>query len=123
VPDGLPVIVADEAYLADAIGRLMENAIKFSKPESEWVRVRARAKKGVLYIRVEDRGVGIRESEMASLFNVFQQIDRAKQEQQGTGSGLAICKGIIELHGGRVTVESKYGVGSAFTIMLPLKSR
>ena len=121
VPDGLPELVVDEGYLADAIGRLMQNAIKFSQPNSKWVRLSARAIDGILRISVQDQGIGIKESELKSLFNVFHQIDRAKQEQQGTGSGLAICQGIVAMHGGFVLVESEYGVGSTFTIELPLQ--
>jgi two-component system sensor histidine kinase/response regulator len=121
IPEGLPGILADEAYLSDAVGRLIENAIKFSTPESEWVRVKASADETHLRVTVEDQGVGIQTDEMERLFNVFHQIDRAKQEQQGTGSGLAICSAFVELHGGNVTVDSKPGEGSAFTILLPLQ--
>jgi two-component system sensor histidine kinase/response regulator len=120
VPDGLAPVVADEVYLANAIGRLLDNAIKFSKPTSEWVRVRAEADRASLRLSVQDQGVGIRQEELDSLFTLFHQIDRPKQEQQGTGSGLAICKGIVEIHGGRVEVASEQGVGSTFTIRLPL---
>jgi signal transduction histidine kinase len=119
VPEDLPPLLADEIYLSDAIGRLLENAIKFSKPTSEWVRFTAEANDTWLRIAIQDQGIGIREEARASLFNVFHQIDRAKQEQQGTGSGLAICKGVVELHGGRVIVESEYGVGSTFTVEVP----
>jgi signal transduction histidine kinase len=121
VPDELPELVVDEGYLADSIGRLMQNAIKFSQPNSKWVHFRARATGDKLLISVQDQGIGIKESELANLFNVFHQIDRAKQEQQGTGSGLAICGGIVAMHGGVVHVESEYGVGSTFTIELPLQ--
>lgn len=120
VPDGLPPVMADEIYLANAIGRLLENAIKFSKPTSEWVRIQARAEGGSLRICVEDQGVGIRQKDLDSLFVLFRQVDRPRQEQQGTGSGLAICKGIVEIHGGRVQAASQCGVGSTFTIDLPL---
>ena len=120
VPKNLPAIVADETFLGDAIGRLLDNAIKFSKLDSEWVILKAEAESGNLRVIVEDQGIGIPESELASLFSVFYQIDRAKREQQGTGSGLAICKGLVALHDGRVTVKSEQGVGSVFTIELPI---
>jgi two-component system sensor histidine kinase/response regulator len=120
VPDGLPPVLADEVYLANAIGRLLDNAVKFSKPTSERIRVWAEADGTSLRLSVEDQGVGIRQEELVSLFALFRQIDRPKQEQQGTGSGLAICKGIVEIHGGEVEVASVYGVGSTFTIQLPL---
>jgi signal transduction histidine kinase len=120
VPDGLPPVLADEVYLANAIGRLLDNAVKFSKPTSERIRVWAEADGTSLRLSVEDQGVGIRQEELVSLFALFRQIDRPKQEQQGTGSGLAICRGIVEIHGGKVEVDSVYGVGSTFTIQLPL---
>ena len=121
IPDDLPPLVADEAYLSDAIGRLIDNAIRFSKEESEWVRVSARAEEERLIISVHDQGEGIEEKDLGGLFDVFYQIDRAKREQQGSGSGLAICKGIVSVHGGDVGVESEYGKGSTFWISLPLE--
>jgi two-component system sensor histidine kinase/response regulator len=120
VPDGLPHIVVDEAYLSDAIGRLLENAIKFSDSDSKWVRFSADVDQGQLVIRVQDRGIGIADEDLTRLFDVFHQIDRAKREQQGTGSGLAICRGIVELHGGSLQVESELGSGSIFSLVLPL---
>jgi len=122
VPDGLPPLVVDEAYLSDAIGRLLENAIKFSEPHSEWVRFSADVEGGKFMIRVQDQGVGIAREELDRLFDVFHQIDRAKREQQGTGSGLAICRGIVEMHGGQLDVESETGQGSTFSLLLPLAS-
>ena len=120
VPDGLPPVVVDETYIADAIGRLLENAIKFSRDESKYVRFSAIPDDGAIVISVEDQGVGIEESELNELFNVFHQIDRAKQEQQGTGSGLAICSGLIDIHGGSLRVDSELGVGSVFSVRLPV---
>lgn len=120
IPDALPQLEVDELYLADAIGRLLDNAIKFSRPDSGWVRVKAEVQGDSLCIGIEDRGMGLREQELESVFNALHQIDRATREQQGTGSGLAICRGLVELHGGRVLAESRFGEGSLFTIELPL---
>jgi signal transduction histidine kinase len=120
VPEGLPTILADEVYLGDALGRLLDNAVKFSRPDGRQIRFTAEAAGDALRISVEDEGVGMRPEDLGLLFKMFRQIDRKKQEQQGTGSGLAICKGIVELHGGRVGVTSQPGVGSTFTVELPL---
>ncbi|MEW6566882.1 MAG: response regulator [Chloroflexota bacterium] len=120
VPDDLPTVMADEVFLVDAIGRLLENAVKFSRTTSRQIWLRAGASADWVWIEVEDQGVGIRQQEIASLFDLFHQINRQKQEQQGTGSGLAICKGLVELHGGTVGVRSQAGVGSTFRIELPI---
>ena len=121
IPEELPPLVVDEAYFSDAIGRLLDNAIKFSTDESEWIRFSAEAKGDRLILRVQDQGQGIREQDLGGLFDVFYQIDRAKREQQGSGSGLAICKGIIGVHGGDVGVESEFGKGSTFWVSLPFE--
>jgi signal transduction histidine kinase len=120
VPDGLPPVIVDEAYLRDAIGRLLDNAIKFSTKSSEFIEFRAKVEGDQLLISIEDQGMGIQAPELETIFNVFHQIDRARLEQQGTGSGLAICKGIVELHGGSVDVHSEQGQGSVFTLSIPL---
>lgn len=120
IPDDLPAVIGDEALLADAISRLLDNAIKFSRPESQKVWMRGGVAGGQVWVEVEDEGVGIPPEEMPGLFDLFHQIDRQKREQQGTGSGLAICKGLVEIHGGRVTARSQPGRGSTFRIELPL---
>jgi signal transduction histidine kinase len=115
----LPPILADREFLADAIGRLTDNAIKFSKPEGGTVTLRARAEDARVCIEVADQGVGIRAAELEKIFDLFYQIDRAKQEQQGTGSGLTIVHEIAKLHGGALVVSSQFGEGSVFTLRFP----
>ena len=119
VPDELPPFVVDEAYLSNAIRRLMDNAIKFSTEKSEKISFSAKSSNGEVVIRIEDEGMGISEDDIGKLFNIFHQIDRAKSEQQGTGSGLAIVKGIVRVHGGEIHVQSVEGKGSTFRVILP----
>lgn len=121
VPDDLPSFVIDEAFMSNAIQRLMDNAIKFSNETSDKVTFSAREDNGDLLISIIDEGVGIPDEGLANLFNIFHQIDRAKNEQQGTGSGLAIVNGIIDIHGGRIEVESEEGKGSTFKVYIPLE--
>lgn len=119
LPPDLPPVEADPHMLANGLGRLVDNAIKFSKKAGGTVTVSAAADDSWVWITIRDQGVGIEPEGMARLFDVFSQINRAKQEQQGSGSGLAIAQGIARLHGGRIHAESQPGVGSAFTLELP----
>ena len=120
VDEDLPAFVVDETYLSDALRRLLDNAIKFSKEASTQVSFTAKAADGHIQIVISDEGIGIPEDELDQLFDIFHQIDRAKNEQQGTGSGLAIAKGIIELHGGEIEVKSELGMGTTMLIQLPI---
>jgi signal transduction histidine kinase len=120
VPDELPSFVVDEVYLSNAIRRLLDNAIKFSNEKSEKVSFAAHEENGEIVIQFVDKGIGIPEEDVDNLFNIFHQIDRAKSEQQGTGSGLAIVKGMVEIHGGRIEVVSQLGVGSTFKVFIPV---
>jgi signal transduction histidine kinase len=115
----LPVILADREYLLDAICRLLDNAIKFSRKAGGQVRLCAGPGGRGLLIQVIDQGIGMPASELDKIFDVFYQIDRAKMEQQGSGSGLAIAHSIIRLHGGELTAFSQLDQGSTFTIDLP----
>lgn len=120
VPDSLPAVQLCEPFFVDALGRLLDNAIKFSRGKGKSVWVDARVAGDWVEISVTDEGIGIRLEEIPHLFERFRQIDREQLEQQGVGLGLAIARELIRLHGGEITVESIYGAGSCFTIRLPL---
>jgi len=120
---GLRPVVADSDYLVDAIGRLIGNAIKFSPKGADPIVVSADMAGDMLRIAVSDHGVGIPPEAMGGLFQVLYQVDRDKMEQQGSGSGLAITKAIVMLHGGEIQAESEPNVGSTFTILLPVTKR
>jgi signal transduction histidine kinase len=119
VQGDLPPFVADREYLMIALAQLVNNAIKFSPPNTPII-LGARAANGEISLSVTDYGRGIPEAEIAAIWETFYQVNRAHHEDQGTGSGLAIVQGIARMHGGRVHVESEAGVGSTFTIILPL---
>jgi signal transduction histidine kinase len=120
VDTDLPPVRLCEPYFVNALGRLIENGIKFSRHEGKKVRIGARAveEKWVM-VAVADDGVGISPDQQEHLFERFRQINREQQEQQGTGLGLAIAQELIHLHGGKIVFKSTPGKGSTFTILLP----
>jgi signal transduction histidine kinase len=120
VKPNLPPVQLCEPLLADALGRLIENAIKFCQAVGKRITVSTRGTLDGLEIAVADEGPGIPPDEIPHLFERFRQIDREKMEQQGVGLGLAVAQGVIQLHGGEITVASTVGEGSTFTIRLPL---
>ncbi|MBN2390509.1 MAG: response regulator [Anaerolineae bacterium] len=119
VTPNLPSVLVYDSFFTDALGRLIDNALKFSRNKGERVTVSAEAVDGWVVIAVTDEGVGISPQGVARLFERFRQIDREKMEQQGTGLGLSIVKALITCMEGEVGVESELGLGSTFTIRLP----
>lgn len=119
--DNLPEVTADERRIKQVLVNLLSNAIKFT-PEGGKITLRAgMTNKGAIFIAVEDSGEGIREEDIGKLFKPFAQLESAyHKKHQGTGLGLALCKKIIELHGGTIDLKSTYGRGSCFTICLPV---
>jgi signal transduction histidine kinase len=98
---------------------LVGNAIKFT--DAGEVAIKAEANNGSFYVSVHDTGPGISAADQAKLFQEFQQADNAiTKKKGGTGLGLAISKRIIEMHGGKIWVESEPGKGSTFAFTLPV---
>jgi signal transduction histidine kinase len=117
-PD-LPPVCLHPPYFANALGRLIDNAIKFSHEADDRVIVSARRVRDWVEVAVSDEGVGIPAEKIPTLFERFRQIGRQEMEQQGMGLGLVIARRLIDLHHGEITVESTAGRGSTFTIRLP----
>jgi len=116
----LPAGRADERRLTQVLLNLVGNAIKFT--DTGEVRIMARARNGSFDLSVSDTGPGISEANQAKLFQQFQQADNSiTRKKGGTGLGLAISKRIIEMHGGRIWVESVLGQGSTFSCTLPVR--
>ena len=120
VEPNLPPVRLCEPFFVDALGRLVDNGIKFSLREEKRVTVTARTADGWVEIAVSDKGVGIPPHEIPHIFERFRQIDRDRMEQQGVGLGLSIARELIRMHGGEILVESQPGEGSTFTIRLPV---
>jgi signal transduction histidine kinase len=121
-PD-LPDVPVDPAAIKQALANLVDNAIKYSG-EHRRLRVGARLDGGHVLIEVADGGVGIPAAETQRIFEKFYRIGRSEtQGRRGSGVGLALVKHIVEAHGGRVSVDSRVGEGSRFTLHLPVDAR
>lgn len=120
VASQLPPVRIYEEFFLDALTRLTDNAIKFSRQEPKLVFMRLYADQETVYLEVEDRGIGIAKENLPLIFRRLQQVDRQRIEQQGSGMGLFIARSFIRLHGGDITVQSELGKGSTFTISLPV---
>jgi two-component system phosphate regulon sensor histidine kinase PhoR len=111
--------MVDPVLLEQAVVNLLDNAVKYSDPEKQ-VRLLARAVDKEIQIQVQDHGIGIEKKHLPRLFERFYRVDKARSRALGgTGLGLAIVKHIAQAHGGHITVESRLGEGSLFTIHLP----
>ena len=120
VDDRLGTIRADERKVKQVLLNLLSNALKFT-PEGGKVDVRAREKAGAAEVSVADTGVGISPEDQQAVFEEFRQVGASSKKSEGTGLGLAISRKLIELHGGRLWLESALGAGSTFTFTLPLE--
>jgi signal transduction histidine kinase len=121
IPGGMRPIEADLTLLRQAVANLVDNAIKYTQPGGR-VTLHARQHDGRQVISIEDSGVGIAPTDQARLFEKFYRARRSETlREKGSGLGLAIVKSVAEQHGGRVTVESRLGVGSTFTLELPAR--
>ena len=121
LPGDMPAGRGDERRIAQVLFNLVGNAIKFT--DKGGVRIAAKAAGSTFLVKVSDTGPGIPLSEQARIFHEFHQLDSSNTKQKGgTGLGLAIAKRIVELHGGRIWVESEQGKGSAFQFELPIRA-
>jgi signal transduction histidine kinase len=121
VAKSLPIGLGDEQRLTQVLLNLVGNAIKFT--DSGEVRVTAKAVNGHFAVSVMDTGPGISEQEQRRIFEQFHQVDSSLTKAKGgTGLGLAIAKQIVEMHGGRIWVESTPGKGATFRMELPTRT-
>lgn len=120
----LDFIEADKQRFKQILFNLLSNAIKFSKKEGGTVAITAKKESDMAKFSVSDTGIGIKEEDMGKLFKEFAQANpEISKNYGGTGLGLAITKKLVELHGGNIAVESRYGEGSTFSFLLPVSSR
>ena len=113
-------IIADRNMMSTVIRNLLSNAIKYTMRSGN-VRIVATKSDYAITISVIDNGVGISDENIKHLFSISQKTSSLGTENEtGTGLGLILCKEFIEQHSGRISVESEYGKGSTFMLLLPI---
>jgi PAS domain S-box-containing protein len=115
----LPEVIVDYTQLIQIFQNLIINGIKFHSEEAPKINISAEKKESEWVFSVRDNGIGIEPQYSEKIFEVFKRLHK-KEEYPGTGIGLAICKKIIERHGGRIWIESELGKGSTFYFTLPI---
>ncbi|MDX1687842.1 MAG: response regulator [Candidatus Promineifilaceae bacterium] len=123
IASDLPPVFGVPPLLGDALDRLLDNAVKFTAGRRNGpgeVHVRAAKRNDHVVLSVKDSGVGFPAHVRDQLFELFFQHNRELMEQQGSGAGLAIAKGLVDLHAGVIEAESEEGSGSRFSIVLPV---
>ncbi len=123
LPDNPLAVTADHVRVRQVLLNLLSNAIKFT-PEGGQVRLAGRPDSDGVRVEVADTGIGISPADQQKLFREFVQLDpSASRHYEGTGLGLALCKRLVELHGGHIGVDSDRGRGSTFWFTLPREPR
>ena len=116
------LVEGDERRIRQVVFNLLSNAVKFT-PQGGRVDVSAAKQNGEVVVAVTDTGPGIASDDQARIFEEFQQAHATNGERpEGTGLGLALSRSLVELHGGRIWVESEPGKGSTFTFTLPAEA-
>ncbi len=116
--DPLPTVMADDQQMTILFRNLIDNGIKFHGKERPMVQIRTARREGEWLLTFKDNGIGIDPVSYSKIFDMFTRLHSWK-EYPGNGIGLAMCKKIVERHGGHIWVESEVGVGSAFLFTLP----
>jgi len=117
------VIKADRSKFKQVLYNLLSNAVKFTPPPGQ-ITITVKDAPDQLTVSVQDTGIGMKAEDLPKLFREFEQIDGSyTRRYQGTGLGLALCRRFVQMHGGRIWAESKFGKGSIFTFTIPRELR
>jgi light-regulated signal transduction histidine kinase (bacteriophytochrome) len=120
--DPLPIIHTDKTTFLHLLQNLITNALKFHGPDPPRIHISAQERSNEWLFSVQDNGIGIRSEHFTRIFLPFKRL-HAREEYQGTGIGLAICKRIIERQRGRIWIESEEGKGAKFSFTLPKQTK
>ncbi|MDR0915965.1 MAG: cell wall metabolism sensor histidine kinase WalK [Oscillospiraceae bacterium] len=121
LPPELPNIVGDRARIEQVLMNIIANAVKYT-PDGGLITVTARCADGFARVTITDTGIGIPEDDLARVFDRFYRVDKARsRESGGTGLGLSIAHEIVARHGGEIIPHSVVGVGTSFTVSLPIE--
>jgi signal transduction histidine kinase len=120
--EGLPRLMANETQLRQVFQNLIGNAVKFRGPDPLLIQIEAERQDRDWLFSVKDNGIGIAPEHADGVFTIFKRL-HTRQEYPGNGIGLAICKRIIEQHGGRIWVEARAGPGTTFRFTLPVAAQ
>ncbi len=119
IPEGIPQLESDEIRVSQILQNLIANAVKFTNEGS--VTVSVRLDKGKFSVRIADTGIGVAENDLPCIFDEFRQVDgTSARKHEGTGLGLTIARKAARMLGGDIAVQSSKGVGSTFTLTLPV---
>jgi signal transduction histidine kinase len=118
MPASLPLIHGDGPRLEQVLLNLMTNAVKFT-PQGGSISIKVREQDSGVTVAVKDNGIGIAREEQSRLFKPYSRVSSDRQTQPGLGLGLALAKQVVELHGGKIWVDSESGSGSTFSFYLP----
>ena len=119
IPSTLPTVAVDRSSISEVLSNLIDNALKYSN-DGGAVNVSATVEGNFVKVSIADNGIGMPPNVIGNLFHKFYRSHRSRETVAGTGIGLYICKGIVESHGGKISVTSTENVGSTFSFTVPI---
>jgi signal transduction histidine kinase len=119
LPSGVAIRI-DPEQIKTVFKNILSNAIKYSRPDSDPVRIFVKSRLPHIAVQIADKGIGIPQDELRFIFEPFYRVDKSRaKDTGGYGLGLSLCKTIMEAHGGRIEVESEPDVGTTVTLFFP----